>query len=688
MQRQKHDANPRFTGRTANSRLNEEAMVRLFERISKLATLFAASLLIFAANTFAQAAPDKPKEQAPQKSVEKSVEPPNAAQFELLETSYRFEVNGDSRKEVHARVKINSELGVRQFARLNFDYNRSFQSVEIPLVHITHASGGTAEILPSAITDNPNPAVVDFHAFQDVRVKSVRILGLQPSDLLEYRVVTTTTHHPLAPDFWIDHSFDRAGIVTHEIFELAVPRKLAEEKINGNSVLHSTYTGSPAIAVPTDNPERKTYRWEVNNAGGEIRAVSDNTAEPDILFSTLISWSSLSAKFARMWIEPKETGVEELKERRLIPESTSANEITRAGYEYVSARLRTVDLPFGATGFRIRTLKEILDSGYATQEEKCGVLALFEEAAGLQPGILLIGAAAETRRQIVRPSVFTHAMVAVQESKHQYALDPSVEVAPFGVVPPQYRGKPAFRVPARLGDDYTDDPWNASVSEELPFVAKQRVEINGSLNAAGSLSARVKYRLRGDNELLLRVTFHQTPKEKQQEIAQYLALSDGFRGKVTSVKTSDPYATKEPFEVEYEITQDKFVDWTKKPVHIPALLPLPGLPESPKKTVSGERIELGPPLEIELTGTLRLPAGVTAQAPPGTSVKRDYATFASEYSVKENLIRSSRQLNFIARDIAGDRALDLNAFVHAVQNDQSQFFILEKREPPAATKPK
>ena len=56
--------------------------------------------------------------------------------------------------------------------------------------------------------------------------------------------------------------------------------------------------------------------------------------------------------------------------------------------------------------------------------------------------------------------------------------------------------------------------------------------------------------------------------------------------------------------------------------------------------------------------------------------------------MKENLIRSSRQLNFIARDIAGDRALDLNAFVHAVQSDQSQFFILEKREPPTATKPK
>src|SRR5260370_41919180 len=107
-------------------------------------------------------------------------EPQNPYQIELLETRYRFEANGDSRKEVHTRVHINNELGVRQFARLNFDYNRSFEAVEIPLVHITHPSGGTADILPSPGTDHPNPAVVNAPAYQEGRLKSVRILGLEP----------------------------------------------------------------------------------------------------------------------------------------------------------------------------------------------------------------------------------------------------------------------------------------------------------------------------------------------------------------------------------------------------------------------------------------------------------------------------------------------------------------------------
>ena len=129
-------------------------------------------------------------------------------QIQVLETHIQFEVNGDSRKEVHTLVKINNVLGARQFARISFDYNRSFQQVEIPLVRISHANGGTSELLPSAVSDAPNPAVEQFPAYQDVRVKSVRILGLQEGDTVEYRVITTTTKHPLAPDFWLEHSFD------------------------------------------------------------------------------------------------------------------------------------------------------------------------------------------------------------------------------------------------------------------------------------------------------------------------------------------------------------------------------------------------------------------------------------------------------------------------------------------------
>jgi hypothetical protein len=199
------------------------------------------------------------------------------------------------------------------------------------------------------------------------------------------------------------------------------------------------------------------------------------------------------------------------------------------------------------------------------------------------------------------------------------------------------------------------------------------------VSSEGALSAKVKYTMRGDNELLLRVAFHQSAKDKWKEVANLLALSDGFRGQVTNVDASDPLTTKDPFIVEYELKQARFVDWSKKPVRIPPLLPLIGLPDAPSDAPGGQnadKIDLGTPLEVQTSLTLTLPTGTQVQTPVGTSVSRDYASFSSKYAATQNVVTASRHINFVKREIPGDREPDYNAFVHAVQNDQAQFLVL------------
>jgi hypothetical protein len=195
--------------------------------------------------------------------------------------------------------------------------------------------------------------------------------------------------------------------------------------------------------------------------------------------------------------------------------------------------------------------------------------------------------------------------------------------------------------------------------------------------------------MRGDNELVLRLAFHQTPKENWKNVAQLLALSDGFRGQITNVNAADPYETHDPFTVEYEITQPKFVDWSKKPVRIPALLPLLGLPDPPAKPAPGgatSPIDLGTPLDVQVSATVHLPPGTTARIPTGTSVERDFATYTSQYSAQDATLTASRHLNFILKEIPGDRTADYETFLRTVQNDESQFFQLELAEA-TATKP-
>jgi hypothetical protein len=666
---------------------------------------------------YAQDPAQKPAEKTPEKKLEKTTppeKPENPAQIELLETKFRFEANGDSRKEVHARVRINSELGVRQFARLDFDYNRSFESIGIPLVRMTHPGGGTADILPGAITDNPNPAVVNAPAYQNVRVKSVRILGLRPGDALEYRVITTTSHHPLAPDFWLDHDFDRTGVVSKEIFELDLPASIApspdDRRIDIKKFrdfqqydpFRVLAPGKVDMYVNPDTPVASTHKHAEANG---MRTVflwrrpfptppSSSTskliprAAHDMELALSRTWAYVSINlYARLTQkDPLPAEVVELSKKLTEGASTPIAKAEKI-YDYVSQKIATVDLPVGATAFQVRSAVEIIATSYGTPEDKFSLFAALAKTAGLNTWALLAQDPPVQPFQIPSPGHFAHLLAWVTDTNT--VLDPSVEVAPFGVIATNLRGKPALNLGPYVG--YMDHPqleWT-TIPRDLPFSSTQQVEVDATLVAEGELTAKVHYSMRGDNELLLRVAFHQAPKEKWKELAQLLSITDGFRGQVNSVSTSDPYASREPFTLDYEIVMPKFVDWSKKPVRIPALLPQLGLPDPPAKPAAGAAtspIELGTPLEVETHMTLHLPPGTTAQTPTGTSVQRDYATYASQYSAKDLAISASRHINFLLRVIPANRAVDYNAFLRAVQNDETQDFTLVREDSSAPEK--
>jgi hypothetical protein len=647
-------------------------------------------------------APTKTEQQAPsqkEKSAEKPHYPQLPFQIQLLETVIRFEVNGDSRKEVHTVVKINNVLGAQQFARISFDYNRAFEQIEIPLVRVSHANGGTSEVLPSAVTDVPNPVVEQFPVYQDVRVKSVRILGLQEGDTVEYRVITTTAKHPLAPDFWLQHTFDRSGQVLEENYELELPasRKL-EPRINPATPATSKETSGSGDSAFTIYHWKRTY-LPPKEAEPIEDTTLDSASAPDVAVSTF-TWPHLSGRLADLLLpapqptqQARSTGVSAKaltrrpevdppvrdKALKLTQDAKSDTEKLKNIYRFVSTQIATVDLPLGSTGFRARTSEDILQSGYAIAEDKYVLFAVLAAALNLRADPVLTGFC--DRKALANPTGFKHLVVLASTKDRQYWLDPAVEVAPFGMITPS-DAKCAFllRRDAALSSGPGQE-W-ISTATTLPFAAFQKVSVDATISDTGQLSARVKYVLRGQNELLLRVAFHQAPKEKWKDIGTLLSISDGFRGQVTNVQASDPLTTDDPFTIEYDLTQPKFVDWSKKPVLIPALLPQIGLPDLPLPATQGANppnIELGTPLDVQTTMTLKLPEGSTAQTPAATSLARDYATYTSKYSSSGNDVSASRHVDFLKRQLLGDRAVDYNAFVHAVQNDQSQRFTIESK---------
>jgi hypothetical protein len=602
------------------------------------------------------------------------------AQIELLETHVRFETDGSSRKEVHARVRINTELGVRQFARLNFDYNRTFESVEIPMARITHSSGGTADILPGAVNDQANPAVGDAQAYQDVRRKTVRILGLQPADELEYRVITTSTRPPLAPDFYWFHAFAKDAIVTQEQFELDLPATRAVQ-LRVNPATPASYEGKSGEGQEARIVRRWDYRWAAPDSKASELLKQSTRTEPDVALTTFTSWNQLSSRLAEKFNPTDNIAPEVLaKSDELTKSAQTPEEKIEAIYDFVSQKIATLELTLDSNGFRLRTASDTLASGYGTPEDKVVLFAALIRAAKLPMIVALAGAPDAVETLLPRPSLFAHVLLWTGNGGPGFWLDPSMEVAPFRMIASNLRGRPAFLL---LPDD-NENPGKSrwlTVPDELPFAASQQVNVDGTLGADGKLTAKVHYVLRGDNELLLRVAFHQTPKDKWKDLAQLLSISDGFRGTVMNVSASDPSATRQAFSVDYEIATPKFVDWSKKPVRIPALLPQVGLPDAPVKVdaaAATSSIELGTPLDVETRATLRVPDGTTIHAPTGTSVERDYATFSSKYAGRDVSLTASRHVHFLLREVPGSRLADYKAFLHAVQSDEAQEFTLER----------
>jgi hypothetical protein len=622
-------------------------------------------LHLFAALSLAQQPPLRPADDSTQLPF----------QIQLLETNIHIEENDDSVKQVHTIVHINNLLGAREFAHLNFEYNRAFQQVDIPLVRVSHASGGTSEVLPSAITDAPSESVVDFPAYHDIRVKSVRILGLQEGDSLEYRVTTSSTHRLLAPGFWLQHTFDRSGQVLEEKYQLDLPR--AE-----NFQVHIDPETPPTKdnASSTPDPARAQYTWQRKFSGSSPNEIVKST--PDVEITTSKNWFDLAIELAPRFEQHYfSTSESNAKAKALTAAASSPNERLEALYDFVSQKITTVELPLGATGFQLRKPEEILASGYATPEDKFQLLSALASANGITIFPVLLNPALDLEKSTPNPGSFTKIVMVAQIENKQIWMDPASGITPFAVLPANLRGQRGLRPGAF---DTNSMYWNTA-PKDLPFAAFQKVNVDAALSADGTLSAKVSYILRGDNELLLRLAFSQTPKDKWKDVAGLLAISDGFRSQVNSVTASDPAATKDPFRVEYEISQPKFVDWTKKPVRIPALLPQIGLPDPPPHPASGSAsipIELGTPLDVETKVTLKLPAGTTAAIPAATSVNRDYATFSSNYGGKSGAITATRHINFLAREIPADRAMDYNAFLHAVQNDQLQAFTLTRAATP------
>jgi len=631
-------------------------------------TVLAILLLVCAGSAAAQSAP--PQSQSTPESPRTPDYSHEPYVIEQYFTRVRFENNGTGERELTVRIRVQSEAGVQQLGELMFEYNSANERMDVNYVRVHKSDGSVVAASAGAVKDLTAPIARDAPVYADTHEKRITVPALRPGETLEYNIVTHQVT-PLAPgQFWLEHNFLEGAIVLDERFEVNVPRSRA--------VKIKTQPGfDPAISNEGD---RCVYRWThaIRERPPEEDAAKKETKKeakiPAVQLTTFSSWEDVGRWYAQLERDRITPSPEiRAKALELVEGRTSDLEKIAALYDYVAKNVRYVSLSFGTGRYQPHAAAEVFSNQYGDCKDKHTLLAALLASAGLHADAVLIPILRKIDPDLPSPAQFDHVITAVPVGDDLIWMDTTTEVAPFRLLIPNLRKKQALLVTPEGSARLMETP------ADPPFPGTQTVEIDGQVSELGKLTALVRYEMRGDNELALRLAFRRTPQAKWKELGQTIALLDGLKGDVSEVTPGDPAATQRPFELTLTLSSPNFLDWTGKKSQLSLPLPNVGLPATTEETT--EDIELGSPLDVTERLKLALPGNFVARPPVAMAVARDYAEYRSLYKMENHVFTAERILRFRRRVVPASRAGDYLAFTRAVQSDEAQELSLESTAP-------
>ncbi len=591
-------------------------------------------------------------------------------------TRAAFQNDGTGRTDLELTVHVLNETGVRQFAQLVFGYNSDNQKIEIISVEVRKS--GSSEFTPaSAVRDIAPLALGGAPAYSAYHEKLITVPGLRPGDTLAYHIARITTV-PLVPgQFWFEHDFAQDAIVLDEQLEITVP--------SDRTLKLKTRPGlEPSVS---DNGSSREYAWKfahLENSSTDKKKIAPGLQIPAVQITTFTNW----AEAGRWYITLQQASAKPDASIRAKAEELTRGRRTdlakiQALYDFVATKIRTVSLELGTGSYAPHSADEVLANEYGDPKDKHSLLEALLNVEGIAAYPAWIASAREIDPDVPSPGQFNHVITVIPQGPDGRTLhwvDTATEVAPFRMLASALRGKQALVIPT----DKSDTNSSKSISHlvktpaDPPAVQHQSIEVAGQVDSLGKLTAHVHYSMTGDNALGLRVTFRRTPQGDFKRIGQMLSAGDGFLGDVTGVKSSDPTETHKRFEVDYQISQANFADWSRKALQLRLPLPALGIPEVEDRTEGPSKpLKLGSPLDVHVRATIELPAGFLPRAPVPISITRDYATYQSSYSVNGNTIVARRDIAFRQREIPADLLPDYSAFVRAARADEAQMVSIE-----------
>jgi Flp pilus assembly protein TadD len=580
----------------------------------------------------------------------------------LIEKYYstaRFENDGTGERELNVRIRVQSDAGLQALGELVFGYGEANEKMDVRSIVVHKADGTSVTAGPDAIKEMTAPIARDAPVYTDYKEKHITVPSLRPGDTLEYSISTHIVKAFAPNQFWFEHNFLEGTIVLDERLELNVPKGRAinlqspefkfEKADSGDRTIYGWKRS--VLSRPTDDAKKKTD--------------DSNPKPPSVRLTTFENWEEIARWYSQLENGRTEPSPEiRSKTQQLVQGRTTELDKIQALYDYVSKNIRYVSLSFGLSRYQPHAAAEVFANQYGDCKDKHTLLAAMLEAAGIRSNAVLIPSLRKLDTSLPSPSQFDHMITAVPVNGQLIWMDTTTEVAPFRFLAALLRNKAALIVLTDGAGKLVETP------QDPPFLSTQRVEVDAQVSELGKLTSKLRYFVRGDNELALRIAFRRTPQTQWKELGQTVATLDGLHGEVTAVKPSDPSETSKPFELDLDLAQPNYLDWSSKKTRVALPLAAIGVPAVPAD--NSAPIHLGSPLDVTVHLKLTVPDNYVAQPPVGVLVPRDYAEFKSSYRYEDHILTVNRSLTFKMRELPASRTSDYLAFARAVESDETQ----------------
>ena len=355
------------------------------------------------------------------------------------------------------------------------------------------------------------------------------------------------------------------------------------------------------------------------------------------------------------------------KAAELTADSKTDDERARALYRYVSSQVRYIGVAFGIGRYQPHAAGEVLVNQYGDCKDKHTLLAALLAAAGLKAYPALIGSAGELDENVPSPGQFNHVVTALPQEGGYTWLDTTPEVAPFGYLINDLRGKRALVIPSSGSSALVTTP------QDPPKPDLQTYSIDATLGDDGTLVGKTSWSFAWDDRaVLMRAALRRTSMAQWRDLAQIVSLRSGFAGEVSDARFDSVMDPEQPLRWTYTYTRKEYSDWANRKISAP--LPPLSLPRSASD--SSRPVLLGSPSETRMDSAVRLPKDSAPKLPPKREISESFGDYVSESEYADGVLKTRRRLVLKKREVSPEELAKYRAFVAALDADHDSYVAL------------